>query len=49
LSHGDSGIAYGIGTLASEIMLIVSGRAIDHIDLRPCLTSAPLGQIGCFS
>lgn len=50
LSHGNFGIAYGIGTLAGGIILIVSGRAIDHFDLRPYTAVIVFGlAVGCLS
>jgi MFS family permease len=50
LSHGDFGLAYGIGTLAGGVMLILAGRAIDHIALRPFTVAIAIGlSIGCVS
>ena len=50
LSHSGFGVAYGIGTLAGGIMLIVSGRAIDRVDLRPYTAAIVCGlAVGCLS
>lgn len=50
LSHGSFGMAYGIGTLAGGIMLIIWGRAIDHVDLRPYTAAIVFGlAVGCIS
>jgi len=50
LSHGDFGLAYGIGTLSGGLMLIGAGRAIDHFDLRPYTTVIAIClAAGCFS
>lgn len=50
LGHGDFGMAYGIGTLSGGIMLILTGRAIDHFNLRPYTVCIAIGlAIGCIS
>lgn len=43
LSHGDFGMIYSAGTLASAAMLIWAGHKIDHIDLRAYTAVVCLG------
>jgi MFS family permease len=48
LSHGDFGLAYGIGTLSGGVMLIFAGRVVDHFDLRPHTAIIAAGlAVGC--
>lgn len=50
LTHGDFGLAYGIGTLSGGVMLIFAGRVVDQFDLRPHTVLISVGlAIGCLT